>query len=146
MKVYFAPDGGFYSVDFQGFIPTDSVEVTAEDYATLQAGQLEGKWIVANDQGYPVLQAPEDSPGYLASVERAWRDMQLAATDGLVVRHRDELETQAGTTLSAGQYLELQTYRRDLRTWPESGQFPLADHRPAPPSFLLEATEATVTL
>ncbi|MQG96229.1 phage tail assembly chaperone [Pseudomonas sp. MN1F] len=140
MKVYFAPDGGFYSLDFQGFVPAGSVEVTEVDYKALQAGQLQGKWIVANDQGYPVLQAPEESPGYLASVERSWRDMQLAATDGLVVRHRDELEAQAETTLTSAQYAELQAFRRALRDWPDSGDFPLIEHRPGGPAWLAEQT------
>ncbi|MQG94500.1 phage tail assembly chaperone [Pseudomonas sp. MN1F] len=140
MKVYFASDGGFYSLDFQGYVPAGSVEVTAEDYSALQAGQLQGKWIVANSQGYPVLQAPEETPGYLASVERGWRDMQLAATDSLVVRHRDELEEGVATTLTTEQYAELQAYRRGLRDWPDSGEFPLTNHRPATPAWLAEQT------
>jgi hypothetical protein len=140
MKVYFAQDGGFYSVDFQGFVPAGSVEVTAEDYASLQAGQQQGKWIVPNGQGYPVLQAPEESAGYLSSVERNWRDMQLAATDGLVVRHRDELEAQAETTLTSAQYAELQAFRRALRDWPDSVDFPLVEHRPFGPAWLAEQT------
>lgn len=75
----------------------------------------------AGPDGEPMTQEPDPlSPEQVAATERAWRGSQLDATDALVQRHRDELEDGANTTLSAGQYQELQAYRRSLREWPET--------------------------
>lgn len=120
-------------------IPADAVEITAAKHAELLMGQAEGKVIDWGDDGYPVLvELPPPSPEVLAAIERDWRDGQLAATDGVVSRHRDELEGGAATTLTPEQYSALQQYRQALRNWPEAGEFPLIDHRPMPPSWLTE--------
>lgn len=137
MNHYCAADGGFYSLAFHGFIPDGSVEVADEDYEALRAGQEQGKWLVANDQGYPVLiDPPQPSPEVLAAIERQWRDERLLATDGVVSRHRDEVDEGSPLTLNLGQYAELQAYRRALRNWPEAGEFPLSEHRPPAPAWL----------
>jgi hypothetical protein len=118
-------------------IPEDAVEITAAYHAELLTGQSEGRVITWGDDGYPVLvDPPLPSPEVLAATERVWRDGQLAATDGVVSRHRDELEEGQETTLTPTQYAELQAYRRALRNWPEAGEFPLIDHRPLPPPWL----------
>lgn len=118
-------------------IPADAVEITSAHRAELLAGESEGKLISWGDDGYPVLvDPPLPSPEFLAAIERAWRDGQLAATDGVVSRHRDELEEGQETTLTPTQYTELQAYRRALRNWPEAGEFPLIEHRPPTPLWL----------
>ncbi|RQF62787.1 phage tail protein [Pseudomonas aeruginosa] len=92
--------------------------------------------ICANDDGQPMTKVPPPpSVEALAAVERSWRDQQLDDTDALVARHRDELEV-GPPTLSTEQYQALQAYRRQLRDWPESGEFPLAEHRPVAPDWL----------
>ncbi|MBK5549329.1 phage tail protein, partial [Pseudomonas sp. TH03] len=83
-----------------------------------------------------LIDPPPPPPEAVAVVERAWRDAQLAATDGVVSRHRDELEEGINTSLTAEQYAELQVYRRLLRNWPEGAEFPLVDHRPVAPPWL----------
>lgn len=75
----------------------------------------------------------------MAATERAWRGARLNATDALVQRHRDEIEDGAATTLSSEQYQQLQAYRRALREWPESPDFPASEKRPAPPAWLPES-------
>lgn len=123
-------------------IPADAVGITLERRAELQAGEYAGQIISSDSDGYPVLiDPPPPSPEFLAEIERAWRDGQLAATDGVVSRHRDEVEEGTATTLTLEQYAALQTYRRSLRNWPESGEFPLADHRPIAPAWLAEQTQ-----
>ncbi len=118
-------------------IPADAVEITAEYHAELLAGQSGTKVIAWGDDGYPFLgDLPPPSPEELAAVERVWRDGQLAATDGIVSRHRDEQEASGATTLTSEQYSQLQQYRQALRKWPESGEFPLLDHRPLGPDWL----------
>lgn len=114
--------------------------------------QLDGGFI---PRGHPLWGAYEDwltdgnkpqpledtSPLELAAIERGWRDGALQATDGLVARHRDELEESSKTTLTAAQYTELQAYRRALRNWPEAGEFPLIEHRPAAPLWLSDQVQ-----
>ncbi|NUU35150.1 phage tail assembly chaperone [Pseudomonas sp. C2B4] len=128
---------GFYDAAIHASMPADVVEISAEDHAALMDGQSTGKVIDWGNDGYPVLvDPPAPPPEYFAEIERAWRDGQLAATDGVVSRHRDELEAGQETTLTLAQYAELQAYRRTLRNWPESGEFPLTEHRPSAPLWL----------
>nr|WP_054047700.1 phage tail assembly chaperone [Pseudomonas nunensis] len=118
-------------------IPVDAVEITTERRNELLAAQSLGKVIAPDDSGYPILiDPPPVSAVEQARVERAWRDAQLAPTDGMVSRHRDELEAGIATTLAAEQYAELQIYRRELRNWPQGAEFPLVEHRPVAPNWL----------
>lgn len=51
--------GGFYDRAIHGDdFPADAVEITAEKHAALLQGQSEGKRIVADENGFPLLQAP----------------------------------------------------------------------------------------
>ncbi len=140
MTVYFCPGTGFFYDDqMNSFIPDDAYEFSAEERDALLAGVSHGRRIVADENGDPVLiDPPPPSVAEIAALERVWRDSQLAATDGVVARHRDELEEAQETTLTPAQYTELQAYRRALRNWPEAGEFPLIDHRPLPPLWLTE--------
>ncbi|MGV8860188.1 MAG: phage tail assembly chaperone [Pseudomonas sp.] len=123
-------------------IPEDAVEIPNAHREELLAGQSLGKVIAADERGYPILiDPPPMSAEDTAAAERVWRDARLAATDGVVSRHRDELEEGSESTLTAAQYLLLQAYRRALRNWPESGEFPLMDHRPLAPPWLSEQAQ-----
>ena len=119
-------------------LPDDAVEISHDLHASLLEGQVAGQ-IIDFDVEPPVLvDSPPASPEELAAVERLWRDERLLATDGVVSRHRDELEGAAATTLTLEQYGVLQQYRQALRKWPEAGDFPMLDHRPQPPDWLAE--------
>lgn len=141
--------GGFFDTNFHGeignpdcTIPEGAKELTHERYAELTAPRADSKLVYPDADGYPVLSdPPPPSPEEAATIERTWRDAQLTATDGVVTRHRDELEEGAGTTLTVEKYAELQVYRRQLRDWPENGEFPLIDHRPIAPPWLAEQTQ-----
>ncbi|QGA51443.1 phage tail assembly chaperone [Pseudomonas brassicacearum] len=127
----------FYDATIHTSMPDDIIEISSEVHAELLAGQSEGKVINWGDDGLPMLvDPPLPSDEVLAAIERAWRDRCLLETDGVVTRHRDELEEGVETTLSASQYTELQAYRRALRNWPEAGEFPLNEHRPPAPFWL----------
>lgn len=55
--LYAASTGGFYTPEIHGAnIPPDAVEVTDSIYAALLSGQAEGKVIVPDGSGSPVLQ------------------------------------------------------------------------------------------
>jgi len=127
---------GFYDPTINSEIPADAVEISPEDHQELLAGQSEGKVITWGRDGFPLLADPlPPSVEDLAAMERIWRDQRLSETDGVVTRHRDELEDGSATTLTPEQYTELQAYRRALRGWPESGDFPLSEHRPLSPAW-----------
>ncbi|UVL18182.1 MULTISPECIES: phage tail assembly chaperone [unclassified Pseudomonas] len=137
MFFYSAVTGGLYVHDINGTtMPVDVMEISEEKYLALISAAAEGNVLVPDSNGLPLISAPRVNSGALASAEREWRDAQLAATDGLVSRHRDELESGTETTVTSAQYTELQAYRKTLRSWPESGQFPLIEHRPPAPAWL----------
>lgn len=123
-------------------IPDDVIEIP-KDYwiSLLQELAVSAKMIgVRADNGYPILiDPPSPSTEELEDIERGWRTTQLAATDGLVARDRDELEDGGGTTLTTDQYAELQSYRRELRDWPQGSDFPFSEHRPVAPRWLAAA-------
>ncbi|PTT26866.1 phage tail assembly chaperone [Pseudomonas sp. HMWF021] len=123
-------------------IPDDVVEIPQGYWISLlQQMAVTSKVIgVRADNGYPILvDPPPPSPDEAADIERSWRTAQLSATDGLVARDRDELEDGGGTTLTTEQYAELQTYRRELRDWPQGSFFPFSEHRPVAPRWLAAA-------
>ena len=64
---------------------------------------------------------------------RSERDRRLDATDKLMRRHADQVEMNATTTLSAGEYSELLTYRQALRDLPELTPDPLNPDWPVYP-------------
>ncbi|QIA01910.1 phage tail assembly chaperone [Pseudomonas fluorescens] len=123
-------------------IPDDVIEIPQAYWVSLlQELAVTAKVIgVRADNGFPVLvDPPPPTADEAADIERQWRTAQLAATDGLVARDRDELEDGGGTTLTTEQYAELQTYRRELRDWPQASFFPFSEHRPVAPRWLASA-------
>ncbi|MHB2058985.1 phage tail protein [Pseudomonas monsensis] len=133
---YSKSTGGFYDPAVHTNMPGDVVEITREYWRELLDGESNGKVIVANDDGYPVLaDPPGPTPAELEGYERTWRNQQIAATDPVVTRYRDEVERWP-TLLTPAQYIELQTYRHVLRLWPVGGELPLSEHRPLAPVWL----------
>ena len=123
------------------FLDSDNggLTITLEAHRALLEGQATGQRIAADEHGAPMLAAPQGATlAEQESAERTWRDLQLSLSDGVVSRHRDEVESGLSTTLTTEQYTALQLYRQKLRDWPENGEFPLIDHRPAAPSWLIE--------
>lgn len=132
MKIYWSPSvQGFFDSRVNSTIPKDAVEISPSHRNELIEGCKRNQVIVCRANGFPILaDAPTATPAESTTAERQWRDAQLSETDSLVARHRDELENAQGTTLSAEQYTALQQYRRDLRNWPSSTQFPAIAQRP----------------
>lgn len=140
--VYFSPSTcGAYYLSVHGVdMPSDVVKISEAEWQAVLSGLSSGAKVVSSDEaGYPVLiDPPPLAMEELEALERLWRDAQLAASDPLVSRHRDEIEEGVPTTLTAEQYVSLQAYRRALRDWPQGGKFPLTEHRPAAPTWLAE--------
>lgn len=59
-SAFYSPTtGGFYTRDIHGDnIPADAVEITETEHAALIEGQSQGKVIVADESGRPILQGP----------------------------------------------------------------------------------------
>ena len=56
---YSKSTGGFYTPEIHGDnIPADAVEITEAEHAALLEGQSQGKLIVADESGRPILQDP----------------------------------------------------------------------------------------
>jgi len=107
-----------------------------EIYRELSLG---GSILVPGKNGRPsTAPAPPPTVEDLKNRERVIRDRALLLTDPLIARHRDELEAERPTTLTAEQYKQLQGYRQDLRDWPESEHFPAVEYRPGQPAWLAE--------
>ena len=118
------------------------VQITCDAHVALLTAQATGLRIVADAQGFPMLTEPLGATvEELESAERTWRDLQLSWSDGVVTRHRDELEEGIAATLTAEQYSALQGYRRQLRDWPQGADFPLEDHRPIAPPWLAQQSQ-----
>lgn len=128
----------FYSLDINGSdMPDDVVEITTEEHDYLLAGNASGMVIVTGKNGKPELadHAPP-SPEALIAAERAWRDSQLQKTEWITGRHRDEVDMQRETSLSAEQFAHILQYRQELRDWPAHAEFPSAEYRPEEPDWL----------
>jgi hypothetical protein len=128
--------GLFHDSDLSGELPADAIEISHELHSELLNGQSQLIKINFETEPPSLMERPPMSPEQLADIERAWRDVQLAKTDGLVARQRDELDAGEATTLTAEQYAELQVYRRELRDWPQSAEFPMEAGRPVTPPWL----------
>ena len=55
--IYYAKStGGFYDAEIHGDnIPSDAIEITADEHAALLEGQSQGKLIQSDENGYPIL-------------------------------------------------------------------------------------------
>jgi len=149
VKIYYsAQDCGFVfqaeraAYDAAGTWPKDAIESNEEEWRIYgQQPPPPGMRRGSDARGRPAWITPTVTVEEAAAQERAWRDRQLSGTDNWVVRHRDELEADRQTTLSAEQYQQLQRYRLDLRDWPESDLFPAAASRPLAPDWLADSTD-----
>jgi len=82
-----------------------------------------------------------DEPAKLeheAASERVWRDSEVASSEWLVTRHRDEQDMHRETTLTVEQFAELLNYRQALRDWPQSEGFPISKHRPVAMTWIAD--------
>lgn len=65
MATYFNPDDmAFYSSELYSNIPSQAVPLSDEQYITLLNGQSQGKQIIADKTGYPVLIDPQPSAAH----------------------------------------------------------------------------------
>lgn len=82
---YSKSTGGFYTYEIHGdSIPYDAVEITEAEHAALLEGQSQGKRIVADENGRPILQDPppptaEQIIAQYEVIVQLWLDAQARA-------------------------------------------------------------------
>ena len=115
-----------------------SVELSDKEWLALLDAQQQGARIIKDANGRPVATyAPVPlSNEQQATNERVWRDAVIDSTGWLVSRHRDEVELGEPTSLTAVKYDALMQYRKALRDWPASPEFPNIESRPVQPAWL----------
>jgi hypothetical protein len=123
-------------------MPEDAVEISELRYQEVIANPAAGKVRGHDDKGLPILVDPlpptvED----LSVQERQWRDSEVERIKWLRERHRDQLEIEGPTTLTAEQFSELLIYMQALRDWPQSSDFPDSQHRPTAPGWIAEEVQ-----
>ena len=74
MATYFnSDDMAFYSSELYSEIPSKAVPLSNEQYITLLNGQAQGKQIIADKTGYPVLIDPQPSAAHVLNLDTlAW--------------------------------------------------------------------------
>lgn len=93
------------------------------------------KWLKAGGVPKPAFTADP------AVQERAWRDVEIEGVKWLRERHRDEVDSDRQTTLTAKQSGELLDYVQALRDWPASPDFPSVADRPAKPDWIAQQVQ-----
>jgi len=143
MRFYSKETGCTYLPNVHGDnMPADAVPISEEIYLSVIANPVSGKVRGHDAEGRPVLvdALPPDSE-VLADIERQWRDGALSGVLWLRERHRDQLEIEGPTTLTAEQFNDLLSYMQALRDWPQSPEFPDSQHRPTVPIWIAEQSQ-----
>ena len=88
---YSKTTNGFYSHEIHGdAIPSDAVEITAEEHFALLEGQSQGKRIQADKNGYPFLaDPPAPTEEELQVIRNQEARAYLNSTDWYVIRHQE---------------------------------------------------------
>lgn len=122
--VYRTEDGEAVELDLLGDLPS---EFTLEPRPTEFHTWGSKEW-VKND----AVELAER-----CKAERAWRNVEIGRVQWLLERHRDESGMGRVHTLDSNGFIELLTYIQSLRDWPQSELFPILQHRPVIPAWLV---------
>lgn len=134
---YSYAEHGFFDSGIHTVMPDDIVEISPAKRIEILEAVARGKLVERDENGAPLLRDPvRDQDAADRQAERDWRDAELSRIYWLRERHRDEQELKAETTLSTEQFNELLAYIQQLRDWPQSIQFPTAEHRPMRPQWV----------
>ena len=113
-------------------IPEDRVEITQNKHNELLQGPVVGKILSSDQSGNPVLVDKAVSVHDLEMVERVWRNSELNRSDIELNKVQDSDSKSLG---SVSQWRE---YRKSLRNWPQSVDFPNKEKRPRSPDLIKE--------
>ena len=107
--------GGFYPESMKNEYeewPTDAVIVSDSDYESLFSGQAAGKFIMANDNGYPILaDPPEPTHDELIAIAEAKRSELMFEATQIIATLQDAVDLEMATDDEKSQLVEWKKYR-----------------------------------
>lgn len=116
MAMYFKE--GFFDDTNDGFVPEGAVEISESKYLELLNGQSQGKQIITNKQGAPVLVDPQPSDAHELNLDTLKWEISTEKLTTLVTEKRNRLIEQIDSHAAAiystwtrfeSEYLERQT-------------------------------------
>lgn len=92
MTIYFNPDDiAFYSDELYNNLPSQAVPLSDEQYIALLNGQTQGKQIIANKTGNPVLIDPQPSAAHVLNLDTLTWDISVEKQTALFAQRKESL-------------------------------------------------------
>ena len=118
MTMYFK--GGFFDDSYGGFVPEGAVEISQDKYIELLNGQAQGKQIIVNKTGHPVLIEPQPSAAHELNLDTlTWEispEKQTALfaqrKEGLLNKLADKADQLKNGLLSGYPQTEIESFYR----------------------------------
>ena len=89
MTMYFKD--GFFDDSYGGFVPEGAVEISQDKYIELLNGQAQGKQIVSNKQGEPVLIELQPSPAHELNLDTLKWEISAEKQTALFAQQKESL-------------------------------------------------------
>ena len=89
MTMYFK--GGFFDDSYGGFVPEGAVEISQDKYIELLNGQSQGKQIIADKSGNPVLIDPQPSAAHELNLDTLTWEISAEKQTALFVQRKEGL-------------------------------------------------------
>ena len=89
MTIYYKD--GFFDDSYGGFVPESAVEISQDKYLELLNGQAQGKQIIANKTGYPVLIDPQPSVAHVLNLETLTWEISSEKQTALFAQQKEGL-------------------------------------------------------
>ena len=89
MTMYFK--NGFFDDAYGGFVPESAVEISRDKYIELLNGQSQGKQIIANKTGYPVLIEPQPSAAQVLNLDTLTWEISSEKQTALFAQQKEGL-------------------------------------------------------
>lgn len=112
--------GGFFDDSYGGFVPEGAVEISQDKYIELLNGQAQGKQIIVNKTGHPVLIEPQPSAAHELNLDTlTWEispEKQTALfaqrKEGLLNKLADKADQLKNGLLSGYPQTEIESFYR----------------------------------
>ncbi|WP_134078863.1 hypothetical protein [Haemophilus haemolyticus] len=89
MTMYFKD--GFFDDSYGGFVPEGAVEISQDKYIELINGQSQGKQIIADKTGNPVLIAPQPSAAHVLNLDTLTWEISAEKQTALFTQQKEDL-------------------------------------------------------
>ena len=89
MTMYFKD--GFFDDSYGGFVPEGAVEISQDKYIELLNGQSQGKQIIADKTGKPVLIDPQPSAAHILNLDTLMWEISAEKQTALFAQQKEDL-------------------------------------------------------